>query len=81
MITLSGIVIYLLILYGHVLIIRNSGTIFRKLSDIYFNYYYYGLINLTDFDTSYFLLGFHACFYLQHKTKKQHIRGTIWRTG
>ena len=39
----------ILILYRPWVIVGNSGTQFQKVIVIYCNYYYYGLIILTDF--------------------------------
>ena len=68
-ITLSGVVIFELLFYGHWVIVGNSGTPLQKVSAIYCNYYYYGLIHLTDFYTYYFIWCFRAQFIYSTKLR------------
>ena len=69
------------LLYWNRVIIGNRSTPFRNIIAIHCGYYYYDLINLTDFYTYYFILCFHDQSYFKHKNNKQHRRGTIWYNG
>ena len=48
-------------------IVENSGTPFRKVSDIYWNYDYYGSTHLTDFIIITYYWVFHVWIYFQNK--------------
>ena len=48
-------------------IVENSGTPFRKVSDIYWNYGYYGSTHLTNFIIITYYWVFHFWIYFQHK--------------
>ena len=52
------------------MIFGNSGTPFLKVSAIYSNFDYYGLIPLTYFYTYYFPFGYHAQINFQN-TKQE----------
>ena len=54
-------------LLRYFVIVRNIGTPFQKLSALYWKYYYYGLIYLTNFLLIIYYLYFHVCIYFQYK--------------